>query len=155
MATELKPGVFTKLCTELAAESRARSVKVLTELALTVEKQAKINASNGAHKVNTPTPASPNTGPAIISGTLRRSITHTPVRSVGADTLETLVGTARGFTPFYSHTPSNKYGYFLEVTGLANGVKYPFLGPAFRFAMGVPAALTYAKYFGSGWKRLI
>jgi len=155
LATELTPGVFTKLCTEIAAETRRKSAKTLTELALTIEKQAKINASNGAHKVGTRTPALPGEGPAVISGNLRRAITHTAVRTVG-DTLEILVGTAVGFPSSYgSKTPANKYGYYLEVAGLVNGAKYPFLQPAFRFAMGVPASLIYAKNFGAGWKTLI
>lgn len=153
MATELRPGVFMKLAAELAAETQVRSLRALGELAQIVEKQAKINASSGAHKYGTKTPAVPGTGPAVISGNLRRSITHSPVRLVGP-AWETLVGTAVGFpAPYGSRTPANKYGFYLE-TGLRNKVKYPFLGPALKFAMGPPAMLVYAKNFGSGWKKV-
>jgi hypothetical protein len=155
MASELKPGAFLKLFAELDAEATRRSVKTLTELALTVEKQAKINASNGAHKYGTPTPARPGEGPAVISGNLRRAITHTSVRTT-ATGFEVMVGTAVGFPSTYgSKTPAGKYGYYLEVKGLVNGAKYPFLQPAFKFTMGVPAQLIYAKNFGTGWKALI
>ena len=153
MATELKPGMFLKLAAEINAEAQIRSRKALTELALVVEKQAKLNASSGTHKYGTKTPAHPGTGPAIISGNLRRSITHTPIKEVGL-ALETLVGTGIGFpAPYGSHTPANKYGFYLE-TGLKNGTTYPFLGPALKFAVGVPAALIYAKNFGTGWKKV-
>jgi hypothetical protein len=157
MAKELKPGDFVKLCSEIAAESRLRSVRALTEIGLNIEKQAKLNASNGSHKLGTRTPAMAGEGPAVISGNLRRAITHTPVRTVGADTLEMLVGTARGFpAPYGQRVPANVYGFYLEVTGVGPArVTFPFLQPAFKFTMGVPAKLIYAKNFGYGWKTLI
>lgn len=93
----------------------------------------------------------------MISGNLRRAITHTPVRTVGPDTLEMLVGTAIGFpAPYGSRTPANRYGFYLEITGVGpHKNRYPFLQPAFKFSMGVPARLIYAKNFGYGWKTLI
>lgn len=157
MATELRRGTFAKLFVELDAETKLRAKAALTELALVVEKQAKINASSGAHQYGTPTPASPGTGPAVISGTLRRTITHTRVQFISG-TFVTKVGMGKGFYPKYprvtSTTPSSKYAYYLE-TGLVNGDKYPFLKPAFKFAMGVPAKLIYGKAFGTRWRMIM
>ena len=155
MATELRPGVFARLFTELDAETKKRAKTGLTQLALVVEKQAKINARVGSHKYGTPTPARPGTGPAVISGTLRRSITHTPV-VWDAGGWTTRVGLGAGFHPPYgsNRTPSSKYGLYLE-TGLKNGSKYPFLLPAFRFAIGVPAELIWREVFGAGWRTIL
>jgi hypothetical protein len=150
---ELRPGVFLRLFTEIAAEGQARSRAVVGELARVVEKQAKTNASSGSHGRGTPTPARPGSGPAVISGTLRRSITHTePV--LNGRGWECKVGTAPGRTPNYGNTPANKYGYFLE-TGLVNGARYPFLKPAAHFGMSVAAPALYRKYFAAGWKSRI
>lgn len=152
---ELRSDTFPKFFTALETGTRVRARSALTQLALVVEKQAKINARVGSHKYRTPTPARPGTGPAVISGTLRRSITHTPVVRVGND-YECRIGMAVGFYPPYgsSRTASSKYAYYLE-TGLRNGVKYPFLLPAYKFAIGVPADLIYRETFGQGWTRLV
>lgn len=159
MATELKPGVLEAVFAKLIVEGNNRSRLALEPLALAVEKQAKINASSGAHLYGTKTPAYPNSGPAVISGNLRRSITHTPIK-LGSQGWETKVGTAVGFYPSGhgypqtgKKTASNKYGYYLE-TGLKNGTKYPFLAPAFHFAMGVPAKLIYDEIYGKAWARV-
>lgn len=155
MATELRPGVFAKLFAGLDAEAKARAKVGLTQLALTVEKQAKINARVGSHKYGTPTPAKPGTGPAVISGTLRRSITHTTVKWSGSG-WETRVGMGAGLYPPYGskRTASSKYALYLE-TGLKNGAKYPFLRPAFKFAIGVPADLIWRDVFGAGWRQIM
>jgi hypothetical protein len=155
VATEVRRGTFAKLFVQLDEETKIRAKAALAELALVVEKQAKINASSGAHKYGTKTPAKPGTGPAVISGTLRRAITHTPVKFVGGE-FSCYVGMGTGFYPSYggmkSKTPANKYAMYLEKTGLRNGVRYPFLIPAFKFAMGVPARLIYQEAFGSRWR---
>lgn len=152
---ELQPDTFPKFFTALEAGTRVRARSALTRLAFVVEKQAKINARVGSHKYGTPTPARPGTGPAVISGTLRRSITHTPVVRVGND-YECRIGMGVGFHPPYGNgrTPSSLYAYYLE-TGLRGGAKYPFLLPAYRFAVGVPAGLIYREAFGDGWSRLV
>jgi hypothetical protein len=138
----------------IKAEASVRTRIVLEPLALIIERQAKINASTGAHKYGTPTPARPGTGPAIISGNLRRSITHSPITFVNGG-WETKVGTAIGFpAPYGSKTPANKYGFYLE-TGLRNGTTYPFLVPAFKFGTGVPADLLYQSVYGAGWKKIL
>lgn len=148
---ELRPGTFTRIFAEVEREGQLKSRRMLTALALAVERQAKVNASVGAHKRGTKTPASPGTGPAVISGTLRRSITHSAVVFTGGG-WETKVGTAVGFTPNYGRTPANKYGYYLEKEGLKNGATYPFLGPAYNFGIRVVAPQLYVA-FRSGWPR--
>jgi hypothetical protein len=155
MATELRPGVMTAVFARLAVEGNRRTRLALEPLALAVEKQAKINASSGSHLYGTPTPARPGAGPAIISGTLRRAITHSPITAI-LDGWETRVGTGIGAFPPYGappRKPANKYGFWLE-TGLRNGATYPFLEPAFKFVMGVPAALIYTEIYGRTWTRV-
>ncbi|MGK5728919.1 hypothetical protein [Streptomyces sp. URMC 124] len=148
---ELRTGLFTRLCAEITREGQLKTRLVLTRLALTIERQAKINASVGGHPRGTPTPARPGTGPAVISGTLRRSITHTPVMPSGTG-WETRVGTGAGFTPPYGRTPSSRYGLYLE-TGLRNGATYPFLRPAYRFGITTVAPQLFATVFRTGWPR--
>lgn len=157
MATELRPGVMTAIFGRLAVEGNTRARLSLGPLALLIEKQAKTNASSGAHTYGTPTPASPGTGPAIISGTLRRAITHSPIQAIAEGGWETYVGMGIGAFPPYggaSRQPANKYAYFLEIEGLRNGAKYPFLVPAFTFATGYPATLIYNEIYGSTWTRV-
>lgn len=124
----------------------------LEPLALAIERQAKTNASSGSHKRGTPTPARPGSGPAVISGTLRRSITHSPVART-ATGWETRIGTGAGFTPPYGRSPASRYGLALE-TGLRNGTKYPFLSTAFKFAIQFVAPAIYRAAYGSGWTRI-
>jgi len=161
MATELRHGTWARIFLQMDTETKLRARKALTELALVVEKQAKLNASNGSHKYRTRTPASPGEGPAVISGTLRRSITHTPVRVEAGDYV-CKVGMAVNVFPSANYypggtrtAPSSKYAFYLE-NGLLKGStnKYPFLGPAFKFATGVPAVLIYNAAFGSGWRTI-
>lgn len=148
---ELRAGVFTKLFTEIAAEGQLRSRTFLTQLANAIERQAKVNASSGSHKRGTPTPAQPGSGPAVVSGTLRRSITHSPI-TLTAGGWETKVGTAAGISPPYGRTPASKYGLALE-NGLRNGNVFPFLRPAYRFGITVVAPQLYATIYRTGWAR--
>lgn len=157
MAKELKEGDFAVLFTRLAEEGNNRGRFSLRPLALALEKQAKINASVGSHKFGTKTPAVPGTGPSVISGNLRRSITHTPIIK-GDQGWETKVGTAIGMFPSYpvghKRQPANVYGKILEITGLRNGATYPFLIPAFNFVTGVPAKIIYDEIYGATWKKV-
>jgi hypothetical protein len=126
---ELSSGAFAELFATLATRVQVATPLALTPLALAVEREAKLNASNGEHARGTKTPASPGQGPARISGTLVRSITHSEPRPTGGG-WEVKVGTAGGLYPPYSrHTASSRYGRYLE-TGLRNGSTYPFLHPA-------------------------
>lgn len=146
---ELRPGEFIRVFAEVEAAQELKVRRVLMQLALLTERQAKINASVGAHKRRTPTPARPGAGPAVISGTLRRSLTHSAPARTGTG-WEVRVGTGIGFTPPYGKTPANKYGYYLE-TGLRNGATYPFLLPAAQFVMRIAAPQLYRAAFATGW----
>lgn len=162
MARELTPGVIAKLFDQLAMQAAARGRTAVEALAIIIETQAKMNASTGSHRYGTPTPARPGSGPAIVSGALRRSITHTPAVLAGG-TWTSTVGLAAGvFHPHPPHsrggkrhstrgpTPVSKVGYYLE-TGLRNGTTYPFLVPAFRFGVTVAAPNIYRSIFGAAW----
>lgn len=151
---ELGPGLLSSLFRAVGVAGEAKARTALQQLGAAVERQAKINASSGSHKYGTRTPARPGSGPAVISGTLRRSIVRTqPVPRAGGWELK--VGTKPGQFPPYGKTPSSssRYGLFLE-TGLRNGVKYPFLGPAARFARTVVAPQIYQSVFRPLWPRI-
>lgn len=116
----------------LAAQTIRGDVAIgatLTTLALAVEAKAKENASNGQHQRGTKTPASPGSGPAVITGDLRRAITHTPVSVVGGF-LETRVGVASTPHSGPGSANSGQIGRYLEKDGRGSS-RYPFLGPAF------------------------
>jgi hypothetical protein len=149
---ELHPGTFTAVFARVAAQGEMKGRIAIEPLALAIERQAKINASSGSHKLRTPTPARPGSGPAVISGTLRRSITHSAVVRT-ATGWETRVGTGVGFTPPYGKTPASRYGLALE-TGLRNGATYPFLSTAFTFAVKFAAPAIYRAAYGTGWKQV-
>ena len=157
MAVEMRPGVWTDLFKSIDAQATGKGRELLTLIATAIEKQAKINASVGAHRYGTPTPARPGTGPAVISGNLRRSLTHEPIRTLGPGHWTTRVGTATGFYPSYgghSRTPANKYGFYLE-RGLRNGAKYPFLVPAFNHVTGIGMGAMFRAIYGDkAWKRV-
>lgn len=159
MSGEIYPGEFSALFARIAVEAQAKAAAALAVIGTAVERQAKINASTGSHPYGTPTPAWPGSGPARVSGTLVRSITHTDP-ALDAFGWSMRVGTAVGLYPTYrtlsgsvftSKVPANKYGYYLEVKGVRNGVRYPFLGPAVNFATRNVAALAYQKIFGAPW----
>lgn len=151
MASELKPGVFTKIMADLRIQGEVKVPPLLTTVALLIEKQAKINASSGSHQRGTHTPARPGSGPAVISGTLRRSITHSPPHPIGAGHWECKVGTGVGFYAPHSHTASSRYGLYLE-TGLRNGSTYPFLRPAYEFVLRSVPAICVARFGPGTWK---
>lgn len=162
MAAELRSGVPGAIFARLAAEGQRRGRLALEPLALVIERQAKVNLSGYPHRYGTPTPAIPGSGPGLISGTLRRSITHTPVvrTSLG---WTTRIGTGKGFYPTYrtgrglmrGRTPSDRYGEILELLGDRAGHTYPFLEPAFRFGVTVAAPVIYRERYGTGWNRMI
>lgn len=151
MATEFAPGVFTALFDRLAISARATGAAALTHLALAIERQAKQDLALTRHKRGTKTPASRGGPPAVVSGTLRRSVTHT--RPTPWDLgFEIRVGLASGFYPPYpkkgTRTQSSKYGYYLETVH-----DYPFLEPAYRkvVASGITAQL--GRIVAEGWMK--
>lgn len=152
---ELRPGIFAALFSEINVAAQAKARIALGRLADAVERQAKINASSGSHPYGTPTPASRGSGPAVISGTLRRSIGRSPIVFTGGG-WETKVGTGAGQFPPYGRgrTPSSKYGLYLEKGMLRNGATYPFLSPAVRFVRTVVAPQVYQEVFRPAWPRI-
>jgi hypothetical protein len=157
---KLEPGVFTEIFDAVAAEAQVRSQRAVTMMTLVTERQAKINASNGSHAVNTPTPAIPGQGPAVVSGTLRRTISHTPtVAFLGGYTA--MVGMVPGFWPPYAFpkhhykphpkppADSAKYAFYLETGDW--GRTYPFMGPALEFCRAVAAPVILREVFNAPW----
>lgn len=156
MPEPLVLGTMSRLFTELAARSEATVPPALTAVALAVERQAKLNASNGEHPPRTPTPSSGDpAGPARISGSLVRAITHTPVQRTALG-WEVKVGMAPGLYPYYNRsTPSSLYAYYLEVTGVGKSRRtFPFLGPAFHMVARVSVYTIFAELYGVGWRTL-
>ncbi len=147
---ELRPGMFTEIFGKALELANERDRKALAIVAAAAERQAKVNALGGTHKLGTPTPAHKGSGPALISGTLRRSITHTPVERDGLG-WKSKVGMAGGvFAPYNARTPASLYAYYLETVW-----DYPFLKPACRFAMQVAGPAIWKSSFGSAnWKVL-
>lgn len=117
MAEPLTVQSIRRVHQRLAAQGQAGMRQTVTAVALAGEKQAKINASSGAHKKGTRTPATRDvTGPAVISGNLRRNITHEPTVQVGT-VYTTRIGVARGAG----------YGKYVESLG------YRFMAPTEKF----------------------
>jgi hypothetical protein len=153
MATEIRPGVFGALFGRLAAKSEAAGPMMLTPLALAIERQAKLNLGQSSHPYGTPTPAFAGGPPAMISGTGRRSITHTRPTPTGGG-WESRVGVATGFYPPYGRgkrTPSSKYLYYLETGNTRNGAAYPFLIPAFDTVVHSTSSAAIARWIAIDW----
>jgi len=147
VARELAPGVFTAVFTRLAAKTAATGAAALTSIALAIEREAKLNLGRSTHEFGTPTPASAGGPPALISGNLRRAVTHSRP-TLAATGAEVKVGLAVGFYPPYGkgkRTPANKYGYYLETVW-----NYPFLHPAFR---KVTTGGDVGRYVAAEWRR--
>jgi hypothetical protein len=160
VAIPLRPGVFEEIFTAVGAEAQKRSKTAVELMANATEAQAKQNVSTGSHAYGTPTPASEGSGPAVISGTLRRSITHTPtVAAAGA--WSAMVGPAPGmYTPYgipkYHIKPNPKpradsalYGYYLETSDW--GHVYPWLVPALHMVEIVAGPVILREIFGAPW----
>ncbi len=82
MATELRPGVFTAIFERLAVKARATGAGALTAIAVQIEREVKLSLGQHTHRYGTRTTARPGGPPALVSGTLRRAVTHTrPVRT--------------------------------------------------------------------------
>ena len=129
---ELRPGMFRDLFARQVIHAQAATTAGLIALALDIERETKTALGRTSHRYGTRTPARPGGPPALISGTLRRSITHTRPTPVPGG-VEVRVGVGSGFHPTYpgrrASTSSSRYGLYLE-TGLRNGTTYPFLLPA-------------------------
>lgn len=99
-----------------------------------IEGKIKVRAGEGGrHARNTPTPASRGGGPAVISGTLRRSITVGPI-------------SAKGVAGFEGETgPTVVYGRRVEL-----GYGYPYTAPGAQDATSELAALARRVFRGIG-----
>lgn len=153
MALPFNAAGIRKVMGGLMGEGSAKGRRVITELTLVVERQAKLNVSYAPHKRGTPTTAVPGKGPGLISGTLRRAITHTEPQPAGFASWTSKVGLATGFTPRYSNVPAAEYGRRLERGEIRGGNAYPFLGPAVKFGQHIAGPAIYRKHFNR-WPRL-
>lgn len=147
---EWRPGVLEGLLAERVARAGAANRSALAAVARAVETEVKTGLTRTSHPYQAwgqRTTASPGGPPALVSGTLRRSITHTAV-ALDPVGLFTKVGTGVGFYPWYgkNRTPSSMYGKYLE-TGLRNGATYPFLAPPAERVMRMSAPAIWAAYF--------
>lgn len=108
---------FTRGIERLITRTDIATRNVVLKGAAAIEREAKIRATaGGRHQRNTPTPAVQGDGPALITGTLRRSIhTRGPYRK-GIGTWEAMVG------------PSEIYGRRVELE-----YDYPYMRPAVEF----------------------
>jgi hypothetical protein len=152
MATEMVPGVFTAVFAKQATKGRATGAAALTQLALAVERQMKLDLAVNTHKYGTATTATRHGPPALISGTLRRSITHTRP-APGLFGWEVRVGVAGGFYPPYpkkgTRTASSEYARYLELDpGL-----YPFMAPAFRKVIDAGGVAQIGRLMTADWQR--
>jgi hypothetical protein len=114
----------------------------LAQVALAVERQAKINAvQGGTHARGTKTPATPGSGPARITGALQRSI-HTEVRREGLGDYSATV------------LPGMVYARQVELGGgrWTTGVNYPYMIPAGR-KVKPRAEEIFMKAFSRKWRR--
>ena len=153
MPVPLRPGVPTAMFAKLNSEFEVRGRIALTEVADAVKYKTKAKlAAMGAHPLHTKTHAYPGGPPAMISGTLFRSIDRSAVTRMVYGYL-CQIGTAAGMYPYYGKKkkPSSKYGLILEETS----GKYPFLYDTAKWVFDVAAPQIYKKKYGDNWVRLI
>jgi hypothetical protein len=155
---EFRPGAPTAIFAKLQNDIVVKGRIALAPLADGIVAKAKEYASQGSHRPHTPTPSPGNPlGPAVISGTLKRSIDRTPVVRTPVGWL-CQVGIRPGVTPSsYNNGPemSSVYAYILEVIGAGRTRhRFPFLYPAAEYGFIVLAPTIYQKMYGSDWTRL-
>lgn len=121
---------------ETVAEVDKATEGFIAEGAHAIEREAKIRAgAGGRHKAGTPTPATTGDGPAIITGTLRRSIHVDGPHRLGLGTYEASVG------------PSVIYGRRVELE-----YNYPYLSPALAQVSDTLLPELARKWWGSAWR---
>ncbi len=149
---ELRPGVFTELFASLAAQASAKAAAALEAAAAAVRDLAVQKVSQQSHPYGTKTPARPGGPPAMISGTLARSIGQSAPQ-LGFGTVSIQVGMIPGNFPFYSsRTPSSLYAKYLATTGAGrSGVRYPFLADALHEAGKDAATAAFRAAFSGNW----
>lgn len=122
---QFEEGLAAKVTAATAAKA-----KWVRSGAQIIERQAKVNASSGRHKQGTPTPATVGRGPAIVTGTLRRSIR---TQYEGTDTAKI------GPTVIYGRRVELEYGY-------------PYLIPAAEWAVKAALPILMRRIFGEAMK---
>ncbi len=151
MATPLEPGVFTKLFAELAVQAEAKATAAITAAAVLVQERAIQSVSARTHTRRSKTPARPGGPPAMVSGTLAKSITHSTAVSESGG-IQIKVGMSSALTAPYSKTRASLVAKYLEIDGAGKSrVKYPFLGPAFEQTAHAAMETTFRAVFSTGW----
>jgi len=147
---EFSPEVFPRLTGELIESGNVAIRNGVARVCTAVQREARSRLAESSHPYGEPTTAAPGGPPALVSGTLRRSVIHTEPRLAGPMTWEARVGLAAGMFPPYGHdrTPSSKYGLYLE-TGLRNGTTYPWFIPAWQDVMRSEAPRIWRETFRS------
>ena len=149
MSNTWRPGELHARIGNVGRTGRVAMRMSVTEGARMIERQAKINARNGTHKAGTKTPATRGSGPALISGTLRRSIVQGTEERLSDQSYARKVGMAAGVYPprtigkkkYGGNTPASKYALYLETR-----IGYPFLMPAYNLvAPQIP--MIFKKHF--------
>ena len=139
MSQEYRPGMIAAILTRIAGQTRTAAGAALTELAAATEREAKDRLGRATHRYGTRTTATKAGPPALVSGTLRRAVTHTPATPT-ATGWEARVGVASGFYPPYPRTSRRTqaadYGRYLE-----DG-DYPWLRPAAEHVAETTGAAT-------------
>jgi len=130
VAEEFTTAAVVRLEARLSATTGIAMQQAVLAVALAGERQAKLNASSGAHRKGTKTPATRyETGPARISGNLVRSVTHDRVTREGT-VFTTRIGVA-GSAP---------YGKWVEKLG------YEFMAPTSRFLKTIVVPVAEAAF---------
>lgn len=153
MPEPLTPEAMVAVFTRLIGQTESRKRIAIGAIGDAIVRAAKEDLAKNTHTYGTRTTATPGGPPALVSGTLRRSVVRTAV-TVSSLGWETTVGTAAGFYPTYGkitgRTPSSKYGYYLE-TRLRNGATYPWLLPAYQRVRDTLAPGILVTVFAAGW----
>lgn len=116
---------------DMVVRAQAGARETVVGSAAIVEAQVKANFI-GSHRKGEPHVGGPGSYPNVVSGTLRRSVTHTPVTEVGLATFASTVG------------PTTKYGRRVELE-----YGYAFVEPARQQSLPKVAA-----YSMTVWKRV-
>lgn len=112
MATELTPGVLAKIVAKVQQGGDEGAKAGLVAIAQAIETRAKMNANSGSHRKGEPHVPGTGPGPNVVTGNLRRSITHQPPEQDGS-----------GWFVRIGVASTASYGQYVEKL-------YPFLEPA-------------------------
>lgn len=114
MPHELRPGELRSILRSVDKAGVDFAQRSTEELGQQTERQAKLNANTGAHRKGERTSARKGAGPNVVTGNLRRNITHTHAAKE-----------ARGWFVKVGVATAARYARFVEVN-----LDYPFLLPA-------------------------